>query len=194
MSQMRQLDHHETKIVRELIKNPRISDNQIGKNTKVPIRTVNRKRKKLEEDGLINYYTQLNMGRSGTGRFGSRQLHIIQFKLGITKSQILKEIAEETNVKTEYTKSVFESHIAEIDGHIAIIMILEGLSDDDIVEDFNGIVIPALRKNHGEDSIINIQTIRISDPIRKFHNYIPMLNMENGKLKPDWPDELIFIN
>lgn len=193
MSQMRQLDEHEKKIITELIKDPRISDNQIGKNTKVPIRTVNRKRKILEEQGFLNYYTQLNMGNDGTGRFGARQLHIIKFRLGIPRSQIIKEIKEEKNVKNAYTRTIYESHIAEIDGHVALVMILEGKGDDDIVEEFNKVIVPALRKNHGDDAILEIQTIRLSDSIRIFHNYIPMINMEKGKLKKDWPNQLIFL-
>ncbi len=190
---MRQLDEQEIRIIRELIKNPRISDNQIGKNTKVPIRTVNRKRKILEEQGLLNYYVQLNTGKNGTGRFGARHLYIIKFKIGIPKTQIIKEIKEEEKVKTDYMKYVYESHIAEVDGHVALVMLLEGETDDNIFENFNKVIIPALRKNHGNTSIIKIQTIRLSDPIRIFHNYIPMLNMEKGKLKEDWPDDLIFV-
>ena len=87
---MKKLDEQEKKIITELIKNPRISDNQIGKMTRVPIRTVSRKRNKLEEEGLISYFTNLNMGKKGTGRFGARQLHVIKFKLGITSEQSIK--------------------------------------------------------------------------------------------------------
>ena len=60
---MRQLDEQERRIVRELIKDPRISDNQIAKNTRVPVMTVNRKRKLLEEKGLLNYYCYLDTSR-----------------------------------------------------------------------------------------------------------------------------------
>ena len=38
-------------IIRALIRNPRVSDNQIGLMTGVPIRTVNRKRKNMEKQG-----------------------------------------------------------------------------------------------------------------------------------------------
>ena len=190
---MKKLDEQEEKIVKALIRNPRISDNQIGKMTKVPIRTVSRKRNALEKDGFINYYVNPNMGLEGTGRFGARHLHIIKFKLGIPKSQITKEVLEESNVKFHFAEHIYESHIAEVDGHAAIVMILEGRQEDDIVENFNKIIVPSLKKNHGEDSIVDIKTIRLSDPIRIFHNYIPMLNMENGKIKSDWNDELLFV-
>ena len=190
---MRELDEKEKKIVKELIKDPRISDNKLGKKARIPIITVNRKRKKLEEEGMINYYVHLNTGRTGTGSFLARQMYIIKFRLGISKSQIIDEIKTEKNVKIRYGKSIFESHIAEIGGHIALVMILEGKSDDDIVEEFNKVIIPALRKNHGKDFMEEIQTIRLSDQIRMFHNYIPMLNMKNGKLKKEWNDWDIFI-
>ena len=44
---MRDLDKKEKLIIKELVKNPRISDNQIAKNTGLAVKSVNRKRKKL---------------------------------------------------------------------------------------------------------------------------------------------------
>jgi len=190
---MHKLDEQEKKVIVELIRNPRISDNQIGKRTRVPIRTVSRKRNNLEKEGLISYFTNLNMRKNGTGRFGARQLHVIKFKLGITREQIIKEIKEEKRVKLSYGKYIYESHIAEIEGHVALVMIIEGDTDADIVENFNKEIIPSLMKNHGKNSIQEVLTIRLSDPIRIFHNYLPMVNMENGFIKKDWPDELIFV-
>ena len=60
------LDNMEKQIVKLLIKNPRISDVKISELTEIPYRTVNRKRQKLENTGLINYYTELNTGIKGT--------------------------------------------------------------------------------------------------------------------------------
>lgn len=191
---MIKLDEQEKKIVKALIKDPRSSDNQVGKETKVPIRSVSRKRKILEELGIISYFIAVNRGLDGTGRFGARHLHIIKFKMGIPKSQIVREIMEEKNVKTVYGEHVYESHIAEVDGHVALIMIIEGRTDDDIVENFNKTIVPALQKNHGIDSIVNVQTIRLSDPVRIFHNYVPMVNMKEGRMKKDWPNSAIFID
>jgi len=190
---MHRLDEQEKKIIVELIKNPRISDNQIGKRTRVPIRTVSRKRNKLEKEGLLSYYTQLNMRKDGTGRFGARQLYVIKFKLGVTREQVLKETKEEKMVKLSYGKYIYESHIAEIEGHVALVMIIEGQTGEDIVENFNKEVIPSLMGNHGDDSIKEVFTIRLSDPIRMFHNYIPLVNMEYGLMKKDWQDDLIFV-
>ncbi len=191
---MRELDEQERRIVRELVRNPRISDNKIGKRTKVPIRTVSRKRNKLEKEGMLSYFTKLAMGKGGTGRFGARQLHIIKFRLGILREQIIREIREEKVIKSNYGEYIHESFLGEVDGHVALLVIIDGHSDEDIVENFNREIIPILLKNHGEDSIKSVSTIRLSNTIRLFHNYIPMINMENGVLKNDWPDELIFLD
>ena len=190
---MYHLDEQEKKIITELVRNPRISDNQIGKRTRVPIRTVSRKRNKLEEEGIISYFSNINMRSNGTARFGARQLHVIRFKLGITREQIMNEIKEEKMVRMSYGKYIYESHLAEIEGHIALILIIEGKSDEHIVENFNKEIVPSLMRNHGRDSIEKVFTIRLSDPIRIFHNYLPLLNMEKGFIKKDWPDELIFV-
>lgn len=187
-----ELDKFEKIIVKELIKNPRISDNKISQNTEIPVRTVNRKRKKLEEIGLINYYTELNTGINGTGMLPSRHLYLIKFKLGITQEKIIKEIKEEPNVRTIFTELIYESHLAEIDGHTALIMIIEGKTDDEINIGFNSKIVPSLEKNHGKNCIINISTIRLGKNIRIFHNYLRMINLDKGYIKNNWPNSAIF--
>src|SRR3989338_5980555 len=87
---MRNLDMHEIAIIRELIRNARISDNQIGKNTKIPVMTVNRKRKKMEAEGLLRYYTSIDKGEFGLRTFDAKQLYIIKLKIGITQNEYLK--------------------------------------------------------------------------------------------------------
>ena len=190
---VRTLDDQEKMIVRELVRDPRLSDNQIGKLTGVPSPSVRRKRKKLEEEGLLNYFAALDMQETGTGTFGSRHLYIIKFRIGITLKQIVDEIKSEPNVRTIFTDLIYESHIAEIEGRIALIMIIEGKNDSDIVENVQGKVVPSLRKNHGPDSIEEISTIRLLGPIRIFHNYVPLVNMRLGVINQDWPKDGIFV-
>jgi len=190
---MRQLDPQEEKIVKALIKDPRSSDNKIGKETRVPIRTVSRKRRRLEEEGLIQYFTNLSMDVDGTGRFGARHLYIIKFKIGVTREKIFNEIRHEPNVKTIFTELIWNSHLAEVDGHIALAMLIEGRNDAEIVESVQSRIIPSLRKNHGKDSIVGLSTIRLHEPIRLFHNYLPSVNMKNGKMAKDWPEHAIFV-
>jgi len=185
------LDKQEELIVKALIKDSRMSDNQIGKLTKVPIKTVNRKRKKLEEDEKISYFTAFNIKKNENPK--AQHLYIIKFNLGQTKKKLMDEIKKESKIKTLFTELIFESQFSEVEGHTAIIMIVEGKTDDEISENFNGKILPLMLKNHGQDSIMNISTIRLSDPIRIFHNYLPWMNMKNGKLKKDISLENIYV-
>src|SRR5689334_23277537 len=117
----RTLDDQERMIVRALIRDPRLSDNQVGKLTGVPTPTVRRKRAKLEDEGLLQYYCALDMQESGTGNFGARHLYVIKFRIGVTVKQINDEIRSEPNIRTIFTDLIYESHIAEIEGRVALV-------------------------------------------------------------------------
>jgi len=52
---MRELDEQERLIVRQLVRDPRESDNGIGELTDVNVRTVGRKRQRLEQEGILSY-------------------------------------------------------------------------------------------------------------------------------------------
>ena len=190
---MQQLDEQEKKILRELVINPRISDNQIGKITKVPIRTVNRKRKLLEENGILQYYTKLNLGLQGTGRFGAIGAYIIRFRIGVKLKKIIEEIMAEPNVKTIFTQHILNSFLIEKNGHIGLLLIIEGKDNTEITDVFNSIILPSLEKNHGKNCFEDVESIQILKEIRYFHNYVPMLNMEKGFIKKDWHKGSIFI-
>jgi DNA-binding Lrp family transcriptional regulator len=189
---MKKLDDQEKQIIRALVRNPRYSDNKISALTGVPVRTVSRKRTRLEEEGVLSYNTVVEMQPSGTGRFTAQHLLVIKFKLGITRSQIVQEIGSEPNVVNVFYELIRYSFIAETDGHIALVMIVEGESDSAIAENVQGKIIPSLQKNHGAESIVELHTIRLLDPIRREHNYLPLVNMEKGFIKKDWPDAAIF--
>jgi DNA-binding Lrp family transcriptional regulator len=189
----RPLDEQEKMIVKALVRDPRQSDLGISKQTGVPTPTVRRKRMRLEEDGLLSFFTALDMQETGTGTFGARQLFIIKFRIGITVKQIVDEIRSEPNVRSIFTDLIYESHIAEMDGRVALVMIIEGKNDADIVENVQGKIVPSLRKNHGPDSIEEISTVRLLQPIRVFHNYVPLVNMRHGVLCADWPTDGIFV-
>ena len=190
---MRNLDDQERAILKALIRDPRQSDNYICKVTGVPTPTVRRKRQRLENDGLLSYFAALDQQESGTGTFSARHLYIIKFRIGITVKQIVDEIKSEPNVRSVFTDLIYESHIAEMDGRVALVMIIEGKNDADIIENVQGKIIPSLRKNHGPDSIEEISTLRLLGPIRIFHNYVPLVNMDKGVLHPDWTDDAIFV-
>lgn len=190
---MRNFDEQERLILRALIRNPRSSDNRISALTGVPVRTVSRKRSRLEDEGILSYYAAVDMQASGSGRFNTQHMITIKFKLGITRSQIIEEIRNEPNVANVFSELIRDSYIAETDGHVALVMVVEGESDNDVADSVQGKIVPSLQKNHGTDSIVELRSIRLLGSIRRDHNYLPMVNMARGILREGWPDEAIFL-
>lgn len=190
---MREFDEQERLIVRQLVRDPRESDNGIGEITGVNVRTVGRKRQRLEQEGVLSYHTQVNLAENGTGQFSARHVYIIKFRIGITVKQISDDILREPFVRSVFTEIIFESHIAEIDGKVALLLFIDGASDTDIVQTVQEKLIPSLLRNHGENSIEEVSTIRLLAPVRVMRNYLPFVNMENGYIRKDWPDEAIYV-
>jgi DNA-binding Lrp family transcriptional regulator len=190
---MRELDDQERLIIRQLIRDPRESDNGIGESTGVNVRTVGRKRQRLEQDGILSYHTQVNLTESGTGQFTARHAYIVKFRLGITVKQVEDDIRREPFVRSIFTEMLFESHIAEIDGNVAMLLYIDGASDTDIVQTVQEKLIPSLLRNHGEGSIVEVSTIRLLKPVRVMRNYLPFVNMLDGYIRKDWPDEAIYV-
>jgi DNA-binding Lrp family transcriptional regulator len=191
-SAMRILDQQEKAIVRRLIRDPRESDNGVGELTGVNVRTVSRKRQRLEQEGILAYFTNVDLSANGAEQFNARHLYIIKFRVGITYKQLVDEIRMEPS-RTVFTERVYESNIAEIDGKVALLLYVDGDSDVDIVQRMHEDFIPRLLENHGKDSIEEISTIRLLSPVRVMRNYLPLANMQNGLLVPDWPDEAIYV-
>jgi len=190
---MRILDEQEKAIVRQLIIDPRESDNGIGEVTGVNVRTVSRKRDRLEQEGILSYYTNLDLSADGAKQYNARHLYIIKFRVGITYSQLIQDIRQESNQKSIFTETIFESHIAEIDGKVALLLFVDGNSDLDIVQRTHEELIPGLLKNHGSDSIESISTIRLLSPIRVMRNYLPIVNMCKGYIRSDWPSDAVYV-
>ncbi len=190
---MKRLDDQEIKIAKALIRNPRISDNRLGEENGIPPRTVGRKRARMEEEGLLRYFTELDMGPEGTGYFQCRHLYIVRFKVGVTIRQLREEIDKEPNVATVFTRAIYESHLAEIDGRVALVMVVDGTSEADIVDKFQEQIVPSLRRAHGDDSIEEVSTIRLLGPVRIARNYLLGINIEGGNIRDDWNDEAIFV-
>lgn len=190
---MRELDHQERSIARALIRNPRQSDNRISALTGIPVRTVGRKRSRMEQEGILKYYTGVEIRGDGAARFNTQHMIIIKFKLGVTRSQIVEEIRSEPNVATVFSELIRDSFIAETDGQVALVMVVEGDSDGDVADSLQGKIIPSLQKNHGADSIDELRTIRLLGTIRREHNYLPMINMSTAILNEEWPEDAIFV-
>ncbi len=191
---MPKLDDQEVMIIRELIRNPKISDNGIAKRTGVPVMTVNRKRKSLEDKNMISYYADLRHGEGGTEDFYAKQLYIIKFKIGITRQAFLDNIRKDKDLRKFNAEHIVSSHLGEKDGHLAMMMMLNAHTEQDLTESFNGQIVPMLRRNFGDDCIISIDTLRILEPIREHHNYITDVNMKNGKIDDSWPSDYIFVD
>jgi DNA-binding Lrp family transcriptional regulator len=191
---MRKLDIQETKILKQLVRNPRVSDNQISKNTRVPVMTVNRKRKLMEEEGIINYYTDINHGDPKTKVYDAIQLYTIQFKIGITREHYIKAIMEDRKFRSRNSKYHAESYLGEKEGHLALVIMLEANSQSELIEIFNGEIVQGIKSRYGEDCINKIDTTRIDVPIRMHHNYLPLINMEKGIIKKEWDDEWIYVS
>ena len=159
----------------------------------IPVRTVSRKRARMEGEGWLRYFAEVDMSAEGTGRFPCRHLYVLRFKVGVTVAKLREEIATEPNVVTVFTESIYESHIAEIDGRVGLVLIVDGFSDADIVERVHQQIVPSLEKNHGRDAIEDIRTIRLLAPVRMLRNYLPAVNMEKGTMHPDWSIDSIFV-
>ncbi len=190
---MKELDDQERLIVRQLIRDPRESDNGIGESTGVNVRTVGRKRQRMEQAGILSYYTNLDLTQAGTGQFTTRHLYIIKFRIGISYKQLLDDIQREPSVRSIFTEVIFESHISEIDGKLAMLLFIDGASETDIVQTVQEQLIPSLLRNHGENSIEEISTVRILSPVRVMRNYVLPVNMQDGYIRKDWPDEAIYV-
>ncbi|RLI96410.1 MAG: hypothetical protein DRO99_04475 [Candidatus Aenigmatarchaeota archaeon] len=190
----RRLDEQEVKIVRELIRNPRISDNKISKKTGIPVMTVNRKRKRLEEERLLRYYISLDKGEFGLHIFEAKKLYIIKFKMGITRNRYLKALEDDPMWRMLNSRFISLAYLGGKDGHLALTIVLDAPTGDQLVEEFNGKIIPFLREKLGDDAISDVITCSLDKLVRVHHNYLPAINMEKGHIKKEWPDDLIFVN
>jgi DNA-binding Lrp family transcriptional regulator len=191
---MRQFDDQEVLILKELIMNPRISDNKVSKLTHVPVMTVNRKRKKLEAEGMLNYYVDICHSKKGTNDFNAKQLYILKFRSDILKNDIINAFIKDPKMREFSAEHIPESHLAEKDGRLALILFFNAESEIDLIDSFNGKMIPMLKKHFGEDAIIDIITTRIVDLLSVNHNYLPNFNMESGVIKKDWDKRLVFVD
>ena len=191
---MYKLDDQEKLIVRELIRDPRISDNKIAIKTNVPLKTVNRKRKILEEKNLLNYFCYLNNTQTGTGTFEARSMFISIFKDGITRKDVIEKFEKSDKAMKFFPKHLFLTFVGEYEGNVALIIQIESHKAEDLVEIYNAELISELENSLGSGCIRKTLTIPIRATLRAVKNYLPGKNMANGKIKEDWPNENIFVD
>jgi hypothetical protein len=106
---------------------------------------------------------------------------------------LLEDIKKEPFVRSVFTEFIFESHIAETNGKLCMLLFIDGASDVDIVQTVQEKIIPSLESNHGTGSVIDVETVRILRPVRTMRNYILPVNIENGYIRKSWPDEAIYV-
>lgn len=186
------LDEHEKMLVRELIINPRLSDNRLSRITGIPLKTINRKRKRLEHLGVLNYHISLNNGPEGTEDFTSTVMHILRFKYGIFRKQFMDSF-QHIPVNIKDIQHIRYLWLGEQDGRLVVVMILESRQSVDILEIFNVEVLGKIRSAVGPDSVQETITIPITAELALLHNYAPARNMLHGKVRPDWPKDLVFV-
>jgi hypothetical protein len=155
-------------------------------------KTVGRKRQKLEKSGLLRYRASVDLSPEGTGKFLASHLYIVKFSIGVTYDQIRANITRGADALT-LTAIIADSQIAEIDGKLALLFVVEGTSDRDIVKSVHEQLIPSLVKNHGPNAILEINTLRLLGPVRILRNYLPTVNMDGPTMKPAWPDSSICV-
>ena len=189
----RTFDAQERQIIAELIRNPRISDNQLGIRTNIPIKTVNRKRKLLEEEGILHYAAYVDHSGTGTAQMTARQIFIVEFREGITRKTLLD------NMGRYMTKGVNRKHIrfnfiGEHDGRLSLVLFMESGRHTDLLEIFNAEIVPEFNQMFGERCIARTQVHTLTGIARLFNNYLPGVNMKNGMIRDDWSKDNVFVD
>ncbi|MFP4111569.1 MAG: winged helix-turn-helix domain-containing protein [Candidatus Woesearchaeota archaeon] len=188
------IDFKEEQILREIIKDPTISDNQISKKTGIPVKTVNRKRKRMENNNYMYYFVVPNNGREGTGVFSAMQLYTIYFDYGISREQVLGVLNDDKIMNEPVLrKHILTDWLGEKDGRVAYHCIIRSRVESDIIEIVNVEIVPKFTSKLGSYVIKNIEVMQNVMPLRVFHNYFPDYNMEKGKIKKEVPKENIFV-
>ena len=189
----RKLDKYDRAIIQELIVNPKLNDNKISGLTKIPVKTVSRKRKKLEEEGIINYMVSVNYKAEGTGDFEASIMYIVTFNYGIYRKRFLDGY-KNLNFSEKDSKHINFKWLGEKDGHLILILIIESNKFSDILEIYNVEILGKLNSILGPNCIKETSTIPITTPLTYFHNYELLKNIKNGMIKEHWSKNMIFVS
>ena len=92
------------------------------------------------------------------------------------------------------SKYISLAYLGEKDGRLALVIILDAKDNDHMVEEFNGKIVSFLHEKFGDSCMKEIITVNLNKLIRVHHNYMPHINMENGVIKKDWLDDMIFVD
>ncbi|MFW6230637.1 MAG: winged helix-turn-helix transcriptional regulator [Nanoarchaeota archaeon] len=180
-------------ILRELTKNTRATDSRIAKATGIPVKTVNRKRKKLEDAGLVTYGTFINNYETGTKRFNAQCMYTLHFNFGITKEQIKSIILEKSFIMhPAVIKHVLFDFVGEKEGRAVYSAILVSRASADMVEILNAEIVPLLTQKLGSNAIAKVEEMTVRFFNKTGHNnHISWLFTDGIKIIPE--DSTIYI-
>lgn len=187
------IDEYSRNILRELIRNPRQSDNQLARKLGMAVKTVNNKRKRLEKQGIVSYMASVNNGPNGTGSFGATAMYTITFKHGVYRKQFIDALAS-MPYSDKDPKHIAFMFLGEKDGHLVLMLLMRSRTFEDILEIFNVEIIRKINTYLGNDLIESTFVTPIADILTCFHNYSSLLNMESGTIKDTWPSDLIYVS
>lgn len=189
---MRLLDDHEKAIARQLIRNPRATDKSISDATGIQLRTVGRKRQKLEQEGVLRYWTTIDHSPAGTGEYTASHLYVISFAIGVSYQKVWQHLQQRSS-QAGRAKFISESHLAEADGKIVLFLLVNGTSDKEILLKMHEQILPDLFDALGATAVKGITTLRLLSPVRTLRNYLPLINMAAPAIRADWPDAAIHV-
>ncbi|MFT4310284.1 MAG: winged helix-turn-helix domain-containing protein [Candidatus Woesearchaeota archaeon] len=187
------IQDYDKRIIQSLIKHPRISDNALSKQTGIPLSTVNRRRKELEQQNVISYLATVNHYVHEPQKKGASELFIVTFKKGIARKFFLETFDNAPKDYSFFAKHIRTMSLGEKNGQIVLMLTLESRKQDDLLEIMNAELYPFMQKLFGQDAIDDVQSFPLSHHLRLLHNYMPHINMDKGCMKQNWPNKDIFV-
>ena len=179
-------------ILRELIKNPRTTDKAISTATNIPMKTVNRRRKYLEDTDTVKYMAFVNNFGSGTARFNSICMYTIYFNYGITTEQVERVVTStEYNNKPIMIKHLLLDFVGEREGMPTYSLTITSRAHEDLVEILNAEIVPEIKKHLGENCIKSIDENAIRMINKTGHNNFLCKEFSGENVKLD--NENIFV-
>jgi len=175
------LEKFDRTIIRELIRNPRLSDNQIANKTNISVKTVSRRRNALEKRGVLTYLCRVDHSETGIGDFQAMELYAIKLKQGIFRKQFL-DIYQSSKMFDSIKKHISFKWLGERDGHLIIFLIIESRLNSDIIEIYNTEIVTKLNYHFGPDAIAGAKSFPLSKALSAFHNYEYLFNIKNSRL------------
>ncbi|HKB92559.1 MAG TPA: hypothetical protein VKC60_18735 [Opitutaceae bacterium] len=194
MSCPRPLDEHEKAIARQLIRNPRATDKSISVATGIQLRSVGRKRQKLEKEGLLRYWTTVDPSARSTIQSRAKHVYILKLGLGIGFDDAMKAVLSDPK-QMDFGDLITDGYCGEIDGRLAFIFFVEGENDRSILQDLHKRLISKMVAEHGKEFLEDISTLRIVRQVRTLRNYLTgsEQNLDGGTIRAEWPDQAIYV-